>query len=65
MTLRIIACPECRCRKFVSIRAVNTHLRKMHPNLPFKIIIRKGKGYKVTNQKHVKAISVKVIRAHV
>ena len=43
MTLRIFACPECRCRKFVSLNALNVHLARSH-TLPFRIILnQKGK----------------------
>ena len=59
MTLRIFACPECRCRKFVSQNALNVHLARSH-TLPFRIILnQKGKAFKKLKKKQGSAIIVK------
>ena len=59
MTLRIFACPECRCRKFVSLNALNVHLAISH-TLPFRIILnQKGKAFKKLKKKQGSAIIVK------
>jgi predicted TIM-barrel fold metal-dependent hydrolase len=61
MTLRVFACPECRCRKFVSLNALNVHLSRAH-TLPFKIVLNhKGKAFKKNKKKEAKAILVKHI----
>ena len=64
MTLKILACPECHCRKFETLIGLNTHLGKSHA-VNYRIIIKNGKGYKVSKQKRVKPIVVNVVRAHV
>ncbi len=62
MTLRVFACPECRCRKFVSLNALNVHLARSH-TLPFRIILNsKGKAFKKNKKKDAKAILVKHVR---
>ena len=59
MTLRIFACPECSCRKFVSLNALNVHLARSH-TLPFRIILnQKGKAFKKLKKKQGSAIIVK------
>ena len=59
MTLRIFACPECRCRKFVSLNALNVHLARSH-TLPFRIILnQKGKAFKKLKKKQGSTIIVK------
>ena len=59
MTLRIFACPECRCRKFVSLNALNVHLARSH-TLPFRIILNsKGKAFKKLKKTKGSAIIVK------
>ena len=59
MTLRIFACPECRCRKFVSLNALNVHLARS-PTLPFRIVLNaKGKAFKKLKKKQGSAIIVK------
>ena len=59
MTLRIFACPECRCRKFVSLNALNVHLARSH-TLTFRIILnQKGKAFKKLKKKQGSAIIVK------
>lgn len=62
MTLRVFACPECRCKKFVSLNALNVHLARAH-TLPFRIILNsKGKAFKKLKKKDAKAILVKHVR---
>ena len=59
MTLRIFACPECRCRKFVSLNALNVHLARSH-TLPYRIILnQKGKAFRKLKKKQGSAIIVK------
>jgi len=59
MTLRVFACPECRCKKFVSLNALNVHLARAH-TLPFRIILNsKGKAFKKLKKKQGSAIIVK------
>ena len=65
MTFKIFKCPECRCKAYATVRVLNIHLRRVHPNLPFKIKVVKGKAFKVSNKNHVKPIIVDVTRAHV
>ena len=64
MTLRIFACPECKCRKFKTTIGLNTHLGKSHM-INYRIVVRNGKAFKVSKQKRVKPIIVKVSRVHV
>jgi len=64
MTLRVFACPECRCRKFVSLNALNVHLARAH-TLPYRIIINpKGKAFKKLKRKQGSAIIVKHPNTH-
>jgi hypothetical protein len=62
MTLKIFACPECRCRKFVSLNALNVHMARAH-TLPYRITLNtKGKAFKKPKHKESKAILVKPVR---
>lgn len=62
MTLKVFACPECRCKKFVSINALNVHLARAH-TLPFRIVISsKGKAFRKMKGKIGSAIIIKVPR---
>jgi|8_EtaG_2_1085327.scaffolds.fasta_scaffold19383_4 hypothetical protein len=59
MTLRIFACPECRCKKFVSINALNVHLSRSH-TLNYKVVLNaKGKGFK--KRKRTKTTRAKLV----
>jgi hypothetical protein len=64
MTLRIFACPECKCRKFETVIGLNTHLGKSH-TVNYRIAIKNGKAYKVSKlRQRVKPIVVKVSHVH-
>ena len=45
MKLKIFTCPDCNCRKFESLNALNVHLAKSH-TLNYKIVMVNNKPYK-------------------
>ncbi len=53
---KIFACPECRYRKFTSIRALNTHFTKEHKNKKLKFYVKRGRGMAKSTKKPVKVI---------
>lgn len=57
MTLRIFACPDCRGRRFASLIGVNVHLTRSH-QVDYKLVLRKGKAYKIKKRIRVKSILV-------
>jgi hypothetical protein len=62
--MKIFACPECRCRKFVSLNALNVHMARAH-TLPFRIVLSpKGKAFKKLKKKIGSAIIVKHPQVH-
>ncbi|MBM3910790.1 MAG: hypothetical protein FJ356_03985 [Thaumarchaeota archaeon] len=59
---KIFACPDCK-KRFISLRALNEHYTKHHPEKKCKFVLWKGRGMAKSTRPPVKAIVIKRIKS--